>query len=233
MTKAFEMKNLVMTAAVGALMLPSLSWSAADGRGHNGPDLAPTSIPVALDHGIRSGQVEEALRVCYAAGDTKTGVVSLLQRLAKELTGGKANNPDYAPDYAYSYYGFADEDSSRKEFSVTGWIDDSGPYASPWHYLKSDTPETVKFFPNLEHKTPAPMPRVRYQAVAQDTGYDEYGRLIQSERILRGVSIDIQPAVYGTSVKLINSQTGVKSAITINTVEYVECLKSELQKRAE
>jgi hypothetical protein len=48
-----------------------------------------------------------------------------------------------------------------------------------------------------------------------------------------GVSIDFDSSGYGTAVRLINAETHVKSAITVNAVEYVECLKNELQKRAE
>jgi hypothetical protein len=227
--KAFETKNLMMTAAVGALMLPSLGWSAADGRGHNGPNLAPVSIPVALDHGISAGKVQEAMKVCFITGDSKAGIVSVLRRLADEITAGHGGQP------YYSYYGTAEEYGTSKTFYSNGNI-----YA----VLRMVGYGAFRFSPKLEVNAsedgptvtlalPAVFPGVRYQSVAQDTGYDEYGREVKSERILMGVSIDFDPAVYGTAVRLINTDTHVKTAITVNTVEYVECLKSELQKRAE
>ncbi|MFL5812113.1 MAG: hypothetical protein ACJ763_00930 [Bdellovibrionia bacterium] len=227
--KAFEMKNLMMTAAVGALMLPSLGWSAADGRGHNGPNLAPTSIPVSLDHGISAGKVQQAMTVCFTTGDSKAGIVSVLHRLADEITGGHGGSSDY------TYYGTAEEYGSSKAFYSKGYI---------YHALETTGYGSFRFYPKLElHDTedsgtvtlqlPAVLPSVSYQSIVQDTGYDEYGRESKSDRILMGISINFDPSVYGTAVRLINSNTHVKSAITVNTVEYVECLKNELQRRAE
>jgi hypothetical protein len=248
--KAFELKNLMMTAAVGALMLPSLGWSAADGRGHNGPDLAPVSIPVQLDRGIRADHMNEAISVCFAKGDSKRGVVSLNQRLLAQLSGQSVDVIAKGVNFDSTQ---ASEDKQNKTFlpQMRAW-ETFGAY-SKYELLLAGTghpneviPDGVfgfAFVPGFSAPMPSfdgvvlrlagAFPKVKYSSIVQDSGYDEYGRVNDQYRILRGLSIETDANAYGTSVALYNWLTNRKTTVTVNTVEYVECLKSELQKRAE
>jgi hypothetical protein len=255
-----EVKNSICLPKALALLVvlavPSFGWSLSDGRGFSGPNPAPVSIPVALERGIRADRLQEALKGCFAGPRQiqKSGPSSLLQKLAAQLVKGDAQvlqwlmfgasvieNEDYRVIYPLGTIQRSNGDSAKQvleygflefpEWKFNGYLFKVSPnleyYSSENVYLH--TPALIP----VNGAWVGAIPYIQYHSTALDSGYDEYGRFNPNLRILLGVTIQAPAESYSNAVRLWNAESKHATQVTINTVEYVECLQREIQKRAE
>jgi hypothetical protein len=219
--------------------LETLIETSGNGGGYSGPLLNSQSIPIELDRGIKLRNAFLAIKVCLVDGDKKAGLISVAERLVNSLS--KLPYSKFI-EIIYNEYGLPSideknnaiagrferyikiEDGKYEDFKISiaeGFFVITGPSLS-----NSDLYSAVKLaFP---HK----LPYLKFTTSVSDSQYDELGRLAQSEQILQGLKI-ILPSDYGTAVNLINDDTKKRTHLTVNMVEYVQCLHSQVQKYAE
>ncbi len=231
----------VFSIVFAGLITSTLVLAGGNGGGYNGPDLQPVSIPVSLERGISLTAVGDAIKVCAVTGDEKSGLQSLAQKIAAQMGGKVKVDSDKAYYYVY-------RDKGRINFSHTSvgvmlpgdeWVKQQMGVAA--HPSNESRPWSV-FDVNLQWgqyvglRTPsgAEFPYIAYEQVLNEGTYDDFGTLQQETVILGGLKV-VAAVPEGQSLAqmpLINVSTQAASKFTVNAEEYIQCLQSELQKRA-
>ncbi|MCM2323225.1 MAG: hypothetical protein NDJ90_08175 [Oligoflexia bacterium] len=210
------------TALLAAPMLPAFG-AGGDGGPFNGPSLAGTSIPVELERGITQYAAANAIQVCLAEGDSSRGLISLMDRIYEQAHGQLPNK---------NAVKFARVLGGTRALEPTGYLQ-SGPVSIG--LSSSDTSTKIGYeeralVEGVELYS-IPLPTVTFERIQQDSGFDDWGREAEGEKILHGIRIEL-PKEYGSAVPVYNHKTGKKTKLTLNHVEYAECLSNELQRNA-
>lgn len=230
MTEKNSMKTLILIAAS---LLPMLA-NAGDGGGVNGPNFSGQSIPVQLDGSIDATQVDEAMRVCYVTGDPSRGVHSMLSQVADvfykdRIEAGKnpsvfLNQTNAIKDGTH-YFGltaqayYPEVDSTSVSIEATR----NGVYSS----FNLRTASGKNIYLNAEGVFPTVVASVEASCEA----YDVWGSCENPRKIAKDIQIKLG-RFHGIAAALRNPETGRETTFKVNTVSLVDCLSSELQRRA-
>ncbi len=236
--KSLKEKTLlsVMSSAVVLACVPAVWAASGNGGGYNGPSLSSQSIPIALDRGITVENAGEAIRICLLDGDSQAGLKSVTDRLIQVLDRtpsqppfkrARWRKPQLSSTRDIEVLGSAFWSVTQNN-KVDGWISagTSGYFAISGSRFGLADDEYLTF------KVNEGFPQIRYDSIQIDRAYDDFGRPAEVAHILKGVSI-VLPSDYGTKVPLFNVWTGKRTSLTVNEVEYVQCLQSQIQRLAE
>ncbi len=224
------MKTSIRSAL--ALLLASLPSVATanpfpSGGGHNGPDLNGESIPVQVDRLITKAEVGEKIFGCVGQVLTeisqqfyRSSEVSVFARsstmydTAHNNSIGRVDGSFYANyhlpfvnDYvSIQYEGYVKNKNTSEAFlSIT--------FAKPNVYLSFSTPD---------------FPFVRFDAEYADSVYDDLGNIDHTKVKVSNIRI-YAPKELRIDEPLTNTQTGQKTALTMNVRQYVDCIKTSIQ----
>lgn len=234
--------------SLASLFLTSVS-AFANGAGYNGPDLHPISIPVQLDRGISVAEIGQAIQICLATGDAARGLQSVMEKAQRQVDPSSSISPDGWSKPEFQAYEWKDENHQRPNVRIIEGTARFHVTNAKDAYAESGYAETI-FRPGDEHSSlnfvvatdsgvqvflttaADEFPYVSYSAILQDGGYDELGRHQDGKTIVNGLSI-VVPADFqanGSAVPTYNPSTQQKTAVTLNSKEYVQCLVSQIQK---
>ncbi|MCM2279534.1 MAG: hypothetical protein NDJ89_15770 [Oligoflexia bacterium] len=229
MFKSKKIVNFGLTLCavlIAAPLLPAFG-AGGDGGAFNGPSLAGTSIPVELERGITLDGAEWAVRVCSVLGDSSRGLIPLMSRIHEQALG----RPPFKDD---SKSGEAVIAGGTQTVWFTGDLRSSKSRVSI-KLFSSNTSTEISYNDHnssleIELRS-VPLPTISFERIEQDSGFDDWGREVNGQKILQGVHIRL-PKEYGSAVPVYNQKTGKKTKLTLNHVEYAECLSNELQRNA-
>lgn len=227
-------------------------------RANNGPELTGTSIPVRLDQGITVENAEQAQRTCLLTGDSTRGLVSMIQRMIQDVyqvTPTKIERSMMTFDRERRWFQIllgrlsavlpSDQVNpperqrrlieiamqvkahSLEQMDQRFLVSLTDPNQT-WIERSSSSSETRQIY----MQTPGKFPVLEFNEELVDRRYDKWGREIEGRRYLKGLSIRI-PGDYGSGIVLINQTTWRETPLSVNLMEYVECLQNELQRLAE
>jgi hypothetical protein len=232
------MKTFLMI--LGAAALTSVSvFAGENGSGYNGPDLHPVSIPVRLDRGISLASVREALKVCVASGNETIGLQSLLQNLAAQMGAAFENQSAFLKVNLYV--------ENKVSFYPAGGRIQLPGVALPQQltagssFSQTNQPSslTISIYGSantLDLGTSGDVifPYISYDEILSEGTYDDFGNLNEESKILGGIQVKagITSGQSLARVPVINQRTHVATKFTLNAEELMQCLQSELQKRA-
>jgi hypothetical protein len=239
----FTMLSLTITRRLAAVAAPVLLTSTiafASGEGINGPTTNTVSIPVAVDQGIRASDVKAALLVCMVTGDS-AGAHSLESRIFNTIFGNQPEmvNTDLIPTLVWTFGGMplpnpaggvVKPESMFPSIGMNDWKNRLyiKTFLNPWRLSATRDQKQIELIPAFE------VPTVTYLKIASDPVYDELGSVVQDAIILNGVSVQVDPELVKNNYIMTfkNETTGQPTKLRINMLEYIECLKSQLQARA-
>jgi hypothetical protein len=238
--------------AIAALIISPSAWGAGgNAGGYQGPALNPTSMNVDLERGIRLSQVKAVLRTCLILGDPNTGLVSLAERFTNSFRKTPYSNFRLKAETIYLHRGdrFDPVNFVLGGFGVVNGdgVSNDSQVGTRLVYrdkvIRTDLviaiggpngfalPDGTKL---VELQTRNGFPTVTAESLVTANIYDpKFKTLIAEDFLLKNVSI-VLPGDYGPAVTLMNADTHKETPwLTINMVEYVQCLQGQLQARAE
>lgn len=240
------------------------AFAEGNGGGYQGPDLNGISIPVRLDRGITLENAQNAVFTCMISGDRASGRVALLARFVRQVYGGDRidhisgqqsavesvpwepgmPNELLAKGYA-SYYtdglpggqrGVLTVQNREVGFPEFGEI--GKDVVSRVLSLYFQRPDALTASSGVRAQTQYDFPRLVFDQIVPDVGYDEWGAITYRASLLKNIAIRTGGPLSANTPLVVYrdwgtpKQTVTRLKVTINTQEYVECLQTELQKRA-
>jgi len=236
-------------AAMGVSLVHTAAYAAAgNGGGTNGPVLDGEAIPVKLDRGVSIAKIKQAINVCMIEGDIERGLVSVNDRIAKQMleefsSSGIASlnssmNKDNIPSLEVNVQSFL---SSKNQTTLANFaffqnmsqVGVGGkkevPFAgveltaSIFHYGSVNTEKTFHF------GTDRAFPLVSWEKVEKEPVPDELGDIDENQTIVSGLRIE-KPKNYVENYQLFNLMTGNPTSLVAPAKEYIECLYGEIQR---
>lgn len=255
-SKILGVNGIKITALLVALGAAPSAWarSGGDGGAFNGPNLSGQSIPVEMERGITRKQARDAMKACVA-GDGSSGSVSLMDRIYQQAFGKPRERHQAILNAVEFYDTYSTPPAGRVTFRSSVWFGSRGNIRSVLSASvntdgragdlsvmvclnespnETGCPDEVNRFDVIAGVAVAliaEIPYLSYDSVNKESSFDDWGREVSERHILQGVRIQL-PKEYGSAVPTINRTTGKKSKLTLNLVEYAECLNAELQRRA-
>lgn len=238
--------TLVLSLASGFAASQALAGT-GNGGGTNGPILDGEAIPVKLDQGISLGKLKRAILTCLVTGDEKQGLVSVFDRVAKQIYGkfdGKLTGASaYISNEAKNTFQLSGGKTHQLENTAHNMIVWQHPYI-----FGMGTPITmypagvISFGVTIADDktargtsrgysliTDQPFPMVTWQKVEKEPEFDELGGQDVDQTIVSGIHIE-KPKDFVSNIVLVNANSRRATKVTAPAQEYVECLYSEIQK---
>jgi hypothetical protein len=210
--------------------------AAGDGSGYSGPDLGGTSVPIGADRTFTPDSIKRAINTC-----SQQAALSVVRQLLRE-------EPVLASGYPVNHASLTSQSWSSRPDNEGYYVVNMGSTlvtakgcsfdleygGCGWDVcMVVDLQQTDCRLPNSSARSllfaiPGDQfPLVKYKEVLADAVYDEYGNVVSGTKVLQDVRIVTGPLQQ--AVKMKNHDTNQETDITMNTVEYYNCLLTELQ----